>query len=551
MRKNYFKVAVICVLIVAFALSSVACGAKTETAPAAPAAPAASAPANENTTVGKPTDAAVGSVQSSKDTLVIRLASDPGTIDFAYGEITESLELFSLVGTRLLPTMLTEDGLYVTEPNDKYSLAVEYTVDDDDLGMTFKLRQGVKWQNGDEFTAEDIAYSIQRYSEIKSWQEWCDFENVKIINDYEIDVRFTKPFALAQTTLGAMFICNHNTTDPDDPLTVSKNYVGTGAWQIVEWIDGDHITLERFDDHFAGVAPIKTIIIRFIQDASVAMMELETGGVDLIDVPNWPSVKSVLEGNYGDAIAHSSSCDIMARQLWFNSAPGKPFSDIRVRQAVMYALDRDAIVYGAFEGLGDVPNTVYSRTMEGAVILDPWPIEHNVEKAKELMKEAGFENGFDAVILNTGSAEQVLSNEIIANQLKEIGIKLTIESFDTPTWISVLSEQPDAWDLTIRAYGGAFSPGRWFDTQFKVMNHVTADTDPAYAELEAIAREILQTVDYDKRIELTKSIQDGYFEKYAFTYPIQQITQHILLAGNLKGVVRAGYYWFMLDAYFE
>lgn len=545
MRRNHFKVAVICLLLAAFTLSFAACGsnngANAQTPPAV----------NNGAAADAPTSAEPGSVQSSKDTLVIRLASDPGTIDFAYGEITESLQLFSLVGTRLLPTMLTEDGLYVTGPNDKYSLAVESIVDDDNLGMTFKLREGVKWQNGDDFTAEDVAYSIQRYSGIKSWQEWCDFENVKVINDYEIDVRFTKPFALAETTLGAMFICNHNTTDPDDPLTVSKNYVGTGAWKIVEWIEGDHITLERFDGHFAGVAPIKTIIIRFIQDASVAMMELETGGVDLVDQPNWPSVKGVLEGSYGDTIAHSSSCDIMARQLWFNSQPGKPFNDIRVRKAVMYALDRDAINYGAFEGLGDTPYTVYSRTMEGAVVLDPWPIEYNIEKAKELMKEAGYENGFDAVILNTGAAEQVLANEIIANQLKEIGINLTIESFDTPTWISVLTEQPEAWDLTIRGYGGAFSPGRWFDTQFKVMCHITAENDPAYAELEATAREILQTLDYDKRIELTEGIQKVYFDKWAYTYPIQQITQHILLAGNLKGVVRAGYYWFMLDAYFE
>ena len=83
------------------------------------------------------------------------------------------------------------------------------------------------------------------------------------------------------------------------------------------------------------------------------------------------------------------------------------------------------------------------------------------------------------------------------------------------------------------------------------MCHITAENDPAYAELEATAREILQTLDYDKRIELTEGIQKVYFDKWAYTYPIQQITQHILLAGNLKGVVRAGYYWFMLDAYFE
>jgi len=493
-------------------------------------------------------------VKSTKDTLVMRMQSDPGHVDLALGNITESIQIMSLIANRLLDATYDENKVWSTAPRERYSLATGYDFDDDSMGMTWHLREGVKFHNGDDFDAEDVVYSIQRYSTNASWY-WCDFPNIKVVDTYTFHVPFTEPFSRAYSSIGGIVIISKETLekDPTNPLHFSKNYVGTGAWKIANWIDGDSITLKAFDGYFGGKAKIENIVIRFIPDAAVAMMELETGGVDLVDVPSWPSVKSVMDGNYEGQIKYTGTTDNYLLHLWFNCSENSPFKNFKVRQAAMYAMNREDIAYGAFEGIAILANTIPSIVADDLVDFsgDKWPYPQDIGKAKALLAEAGYPNGFDAKIINYGDQNDVLANQILKNQLSAIGINLTIEQFDTATWISIMTTQPSDWDLCFRLLGG---PGSWLGMMWNTnrqWTHVTVESDPAFAELYTLAREGQKILDYDKRAEVHYEIQNRYFQEWLYSTPIIQKMLYILYADNLQGVLRYGYYWSMLDAYFD
>lgn len=488
---------------------------------------------------------------TTKDSLIIRMQSDPGTLDISQGNIIESMQIWSLCGNRLLVVKQGDDGIYSTVTDDEYSLASGYTFDDDDCGITFQLREGVKWHDGSDFTADDVVFSVMRYRE-NSTYSYIDFDDVQAVDPHAVHIGLKSPDAQALINIGAMFLCSKSNTNADDPLSFSKKYVGTGPWYIDSWVDGDSVTLKAFDDYFAGSPVIRTITVRFINDASVAMMELETGGVDIVDTPDWSSVSSVMNGNYEGKIKFTGTTDLYLHHLWFNCSQDSPFKDIKVRQAVMYAVDRESLIYGAFEGLGEIAYTMESVTMGDVISLeDSWPFTYNIEKAKELLTEAGYPDGFEATIINYGDQNDVLANEILANQLSEIGIRLSIESYDTATWISRLTEQTTGWDMALRLYGGSNPMSRWTWLNVPQNTHVDPEINPDYKELYDLSLKALSTLDDDARREIHIEIQNRWFDEWAYTLPIFQKIQYNLFADNLQNAQRYGYYWFLKDAYFD
>ena len=182
---------------------------------------------------------------------------------------------------------------------------------------------------------------------------------------------------------------------------------------------------------------------------------------------------------------------------------------------------------------------------------DSWPFTHDIEKAKSLLAEAGYPDGFEATIINYGDQNDVLGNEIIANQLAEIGIKVSIESYDTPTWISRLTEQTAGWDMALRLYGGVNPMSRWTWLNVPQNTHVDPEINPEYKELHELSLKALGTLDADERRKIHEEIQNRWFDEWAYTLPIFQKIQYNLFADNLQGAERYGYYWRIKNAYFD
>ncbi len=486
---------------------------------------------------------------STKDTLTIRMQSDPGTVDISKGSITESMQILSMIANKLLVVKDDGTGAYVTVPDDQYSLASSYEYNEDNTVLIYNLKEGIKWHDGKDFTSADVVYSIKRNSS-NSLYSYIDFDNITAPDEYTVHVGLHAPDAQAVINTSAMFICQDGTSE-EDPTLFAENYIGTGAWKIDSWVPGDSITLSAFDDYFGGQPIINNIFIRFIDDASVSMMELQTGGIDIVDTPDWISVQSVMNGDFDGQIKYTSATDLYMHHLWFNCSLDNPFNDIDVRLAIMHGVDRDSLIYGAFEGIGETAYSIMSTTMGGVIDMeDSWPITYDVELAKEMLADAGYPDGFDATIINYGDQNDVLANEILKSQLAEIGINLTIESFDVATWVSIITEQPDDWDLALRLYGGINPMGRWTSVNIPQNIHVTPETHPDYAELYDLSVQSLRILDDEERSVIELDIQDRWFDEWAYTLPIHQKTQYNLFADNLMDVERYGYYWFLLDAYF-
>lgn len=502
-----------------------------------------------------PNDAASNDAESSskttKDTMVLRIQSDPGTLDTSVSAITEAMELYSMIGNKLLATIPDENGNLVSTFDDDYSLAVGYEFDDDGLGMVWHLRDGVTFHNGDKFDANDVVYSINRHAS-NSRYFYIDFPSIEAVDDLTFHIRFLEPNANAITTIGNFQIVSKETVEknPDDPLNFKNNFIGTGAYQLVSWVDGDSITLKAYDNYWAGKPAVDNIIFRVIPDASVAFMELETGGIDVVDVPSWSSVKAVMDGSYEGKVKYTTAEDLYILWFGFNCSPDSPLNDLTLRKAIAHAINREELAAGAYEGTFQLTYNIFSSAHEGVKsYADNWPVEYNVEKAKELMKEAGYEDGLTLSIINYGDQQDVLANEIIANQLKEIGITVKIKSYDTATWSDMMFNTTEGWDMWLRLFGSTGDFSQFVYQIIPLVCHPAAD-DAAWKEAEAIALEAAKIVDLEKRLPMLDEIQDKWFDEWLYFYPIAQKTQYVLYSDNLYGMERYGYNWFVLHSYF-
>lgn len=297
----------------------------------------------------------------------------------------------------------------------------------DDLTFEFKLKKGVKFHNGEELTANDVAFTLKRAlgsSHVSHIVGAINPEGIEVIDPYTIRISTYEPFAplLAHLAHTASGILNEKAvTEAGDDY--SQNPVGTGPYMLSNWVVGETIELVRFDDYHdeENKGKIEKIIFKAISEDGNRTIELETGGVDIAyDI----SATDVDRVENSDQLQLIRDMNLSTTYIGFNTAK-EPFNDVRVRQAINYAIDMDLIVEAVYLGTGEPskgplgPNVWASnRNLK--------PYEYNLEKAKELMKEAGLENGFKTTIWTNENQQRMDIAEILQNQLREINIEAEV-----------------------------------------------------------------------------------------------------------------------------
>jgi peptide/nickel transport system substrate-binding protein len=229
--------------------------------------------------------------------------------------------------------------------------------------------------------------------------------------------------------------------------------VGTGPFKFVEWVRGDHIALAKFDGyHKKGVPYLNQVTFKFIGDASAQIASLKAGDIDVIAYDVSPENATLLEKDPKFMVLNGYTT---TEVILSTNNSRKPFDDVRVRKAMAYAIDRNALIKGAMSGYG-VP--IGSHMDPG----NPYYIDltsiypYNPQKAKELLAEAGYPNGFEAVIkLPERFAYAKRSGEIIADMLSQVGIKLKIELTEWGQWIDRVFKNAD-FDLTVIGHAEPF-----------------------------------------------------------------------------------------------
>ena len=353
------------------------------------------------------------------DTLVIGMSVELKTLDQGAGSIPEIT-----VGENVFETLLTRKLDGTIEPN----LSPEWQVSADAKIWTFHLRRGVRFHDGEPFNADAVKFSVDWIRDPKVFTQfkgyWADLDRTEVADTYTVKFHFKRPYpVLAQLLpwhlpiLPPKYVSEHRDTWGRRPI-------GTGPYKFVEWIPNDKIVLEANPDYWAGPPPFKRVVFRPIPDETARTAALLSGEVQIVGPVSLDQVSKVAAAKG----IHVAWTDSLLRERLQVRWDRKPLDDIRVRQAVAYAINRTGIIKNV---LGGQARAIYGPVVRlewgfDPKLADPYP--YNPSKAKQLLADAGYPNGFevDYAYVPGISPKSEETAQAIANNLAAVGIKLNL-----------------------------------------------------------------------------------------------------------------------------
>ena len=314
-------------------------------------------------------------------------------------------------------------------------LATDYEfIDAQTLRVT--LRDDVYFHNGQRMTAEDVAFTLERAGSAPQVAIIMDMiDTVDIVNDYEVIINLEFPFApiLSHLAHTAASIVSREVVERLGDEEHGLAPVGTGRFMVTEMVTGDRLELERFDDHFDRNLPVlERITIRIIPDESMRALEIEAGAVDMITNVGFVDIER-LQGN--DNINMWLSPDLSTNFIGFNCQRA-PFDDVRVRQAIAYAIDNEAILANVHRGVTTPVNGPLADVVWGSISSELPGFPHNPARAIELLEEAGFPDGFETTIWLNETVERTNIANIVQQQLMLVGIDVEIEILEWGAYLA-------------------------------------------------------------------------------------------------------------------
>lgn len=352
-----------------------------------------------------------------KDTLVIVTEAEPETLDPTSANTDAIALTLGMIGDHLFD-LQADSTITLGGICESYNLI-------DDVTVEFVLKQGVKFSNGVELTSEDILWELGRLKEAPRSASNFAFVNIEeseIVDDHKFILKFNQAWAPFQNTLstGRGTIVSKAAFEEMGEADFARAPVTTGPYKVVEWIPGTSITLTRNEHYWGEPAKTKNIVIKFISEATSRVIELETGAADIAYYIQGGDVARVdaLDGY------HIESGDAYRYLVLTLSMQEPLFQDVRVRQALCYAIDQEALVQVSSDGLGKPISGFSSTVTAGYKALEPWP--YDVEKAKTLLAEAGYADGFTIDLHVEPLSIYEKSAEIIQSMWADIGVTANI-----------------------------------------------------------------------------------------------------------------------------
>lgn len=322
------------------------------------------------------------------------------------------------------------------------SLAQRHETSPDKLTWTFFLRKGVKWHEGfGEFTAEDVKFSIERIKDPKVGSPFSKnlavIESVTVVDPYTVKIKTKEIYPELPALLVAYqggFVVSKKAMEKLGK-EIKYHPVGTGPFRYHSYKPKESFTLVRHDDYWQGKPILEKLIISFIPDASTRELALKTGEVDAIELPAKQEWVDRLRKE-GFEVHLTSPANMFA--LHFNMSK-KPMDDIRVRQALCHAINRDDLI--SFLGK-DVSKPEYSPLPQGYVghISDVMRYQYDPEKAKKLLAEAGYPDGLSLSMVISNNVIYLPPMQVIQEQWKKVGVKLELKVVDHPTYHKLIRE---------------------------------------------------------------------------------------------------------------
>ena len=430
------------------------------------------------------------------------VSSDENSEDTKTGDVVvgfdQDLSTIDPHGTNDVNAIQIRRHLYQTlvareiDMSHKPGLASEWE-QTDDTTWNFKLAEGVTFHNGSEFTAEDVKASLERVLDPSISAPtvflFDMIEDIEVVNDYELNITTAYPFAPLPDNLAhtAASIMSKESIDADYQNAIdqseldmtaedyyelrdaggeeftkiseqiaahtstylSENPDGTNYVKFKARAPGQNIEFERFED-FAGESNIDNLTFVIIPESGSMMAELESGGVN-ITTPVDMAMMDRVENSDSTEFVEAES--LRTNYLGFNTEQ-EPFDDVKVRQAIDFALDREELKEGIYNGQAAIPNSMVSASVFGHDEELP-AVGQDMEQAQAALAESSHADGFDATIWVNDSQDLVDSAVYIQEQLKELNINITVEQFEMATFMERLGEgQHDMFLLSFTASTG-------------------------------------------------------------------------------------------------
>ncbi len=415
-------------------------------------------------------------------------------------------------------------------------LAERWDISPDGLTITFHLRKGVKWHDGHAFTSKDVLYTYKVIIDPKTPTAYAeDFKQVRRASapdPYIFRVEYAKPFAPALASWGLNILPSHLLEGKDitkSPL--ARKPVGTGPYVFREWLAGQRVVLESFQEYFEGRPYIARRVYRIIPDSSTMYMELKAGGIDLM---NLTPVQYQRQTGSADFLSRFNkySYPVPSYTYLGYNLKKELFTDKRVRQAITLAINKDEIVQGVLFGLGEAGHTPYQPgTWANYSGLKPFP--YSPEKAGALLAEAGWsKRNSDGVLVkdgklfsftiitNQGNDQRIKTAQIIQFRLKKVGIDVKIRVLE---WASLLTNYIDTRNFEAVLMGWSISqdPDQydiWHSSKIgkKELNFISYNNP----EVDRLLEEGRSTFDIKRRKGCYYRMQEiiGEEQPYTFLY---------------------------------
>ncbi len=469
-----------------------------------------------------------GTVPSYGDAIVVASIGDANTLVPILASDSASQDICGLIFNGLVK--------YDKDINLVGDLAESWEAKEDGLVIIFYLRKNIRWHDGQPFTARDVEFTYKKLIDPNVKTPYSgDFERVKsleVLDDYTVEVTYKEPFSPGLSSWGMWIMPKHILENEDLSKTkFSRAPIGTGTYKFKEWRTGEKIVLVSNPDYFEGRPYIDRYIYRIIPDQATTFLELQSQGVDEVGLTPLQYSRQTDTTFFKRYYRKYRYPAFGYTYLGFNLKDPK-FKDRKVRLAIDYAIDKEEIIKGVLLGLGRVSTGPFPPE-SWAYNKEVTPLPYDPKMAKELLKEAGWEDRdgdgwldkdgklFEfTLITNQGNDPRKITAEIIQRRLKEIGIDVKIRIIEWATFLTEfidkrrfeaiilgwgLSRDPDAFDI--------WHSSKQREGEFNLVNYENKEVDRLLVEGRRV-------FDQEKRKEIYHKVHQLIYDDrpYIFLY---------------------------------
>lgn len=402
-------------------------------------------------------------------------------------------------------------------------LAQSYTPIDD-LTWEFTLRDDVTFTNGERLTAHSVAFTVEHFRDpalnAPSIAQFSLIESVEVLDDFTFRFHTSSPFPALPALMTEFWIVPEGYTSEVGGIGLGTEPVGSGPYTLVEWVRDDRIVMEANPNYWNGVPAIRFVEFRVVPDQNTRIAQAQTGEADIVaQVP----AESIQLLERSGRVTVREAAGPRAYFLMLNNRLDTPLRDVRVRQALNYAVDVDSIIEFIFEGRGQALATLmtpeqfgYDATVE--------PYGYDPERARELLSEAGYPDGFEIDMEGPTSRypKDVDVAQIIVSQLAEVGIKVNLSIVEWGTYIGQFRSEEGqpmwllGWSIP------TFDPDSILSPLLTPGNTYDRFDDE---ELQALIERARSTVDADDRTQVYSDVQNRMMEvaPMVFLYQLNEL----------------------------